>query len=118
MQLLKELVEVRGASGDEVAIKDFILKHIDSVKSDWTVQPQIFQGKGFQDAVVLVFGDQPTTAIFAHIDTIGFTVGYNNDLIKTNHIQTIFDAFRDHNLFFKLSKCHFLQKQTNILQSM
>ena len=89
MQLLKELVEVRGASGDEVAIKDFILKHIDSVKADWTVQPQIFQGKGFQDAVVLVFGDQPTTAIFAHIDTIGFTVGYNNDLIKIGGPRTI-----------------------------
>ena len=73
MKLLQELVEVRGASGDEVAIKDFILKHIDSVKSEWDVQPQIFEGKGFQDSFLLVFGDKPTTAIFAHIDTIGFT---------------------------------------------
>jgi len=89
MKLLQELVEVRGASGDEVAIKDFILKHIDSVKSEWDVQPQIFEGKGFQDSFILVFGDKPTTAIFAHIDTIGFTVGYKNDLIKIGGPRTI-----------------------------
>jgi putative aminopeptidase FrvX len=89
MKLLKELVEVRGASGDEVTIKNFILKHIDSVKSDWAVQPQIFEGKGFQDSFILVFGDKPTTAIFAHIDTIGFTVGYKNDLIKIGGPRTI-----------------------------
>jgi len=89
MQLLKDLVEVRGASGDEVKIKDFILNHIEQVKSTWAVQPQIFQGKGFQDAFILVFGDKPTTAIFSHIDTIGFTVGYKNDLIKIGGPRTI-----------------------------
>lgn len=89
MKLLKQLVEVRGASGDELAIKNFILKHINSVKNTWQTQPKIYEGKGFQDAFILVFGEQPTTAIFAHIDTIGFTIGYNNNLIKIGGPRTI-----------------------------
>lgn len=89
MELLKQLVEVRGASGDELNIKNFILNHINAVKSTWKVQPKIYEGKGFQDAFILVFGDKPTTAIFSHIDTIGFTVGYNNNLIKIGGPRTI-----------------------------
>lgn len=88
MKLLKELTEVRGASGDELAIKNFILKYIEDNKSSWKVQPKIVEGKGFQDAFILVFGE-PTTAIFAHIDTIGFTVGYENELIKIGGPRTI-----------------------------
>lgn len=81
MKLLKELTAVRSASGDETAIKDFILNHIENEKKSWAVQPQIFHGSGFQDAIVLVFGT-PKTAVFAHTDSIGFTVGYENELIK------------------------------------
>ena len=79
--LLKKLVEIPGASGDESVIKNFILDYVKAEMQDWVVQPQIFHGEGFQDALVLVFGE-PTTAIFAHTDTIGFTVGYDNALIK------------------------------------
>lgn len=89
MKLLKDLVEVRGASGDEQKIKDFILNHINDIKSSWVVQPKIIEGKGFQDAFILMFGDAPTTAIFAHTDTIGFTIGYNNNLIKIGGPRTI-----------------------------
>ena len=86
---LKELIEVPGASGDEAAIKNFILNHIETEKESWAVQPKIVHGKGFQDTIILVFGDQPDTAIFAHIDTIGFTVGYNNNLIKIGGPRTL-----------------------------
>ena len=81
MKLLEELIEVRGASGDEGAIKNFILNYVEQEKGNWNVQPQIFHGDGFQDALVLVFGE-PRTAIFAHTDSIGYTVGYENNLIK------------------------------------
>lgn len=81
MKLLKELVEIRSASGDEGPIKEFILKHVLSEMKQWKVQPEIIHGKGFQDALILVFG-KPTTAIFAHTDSIGFTVGYENELIR------------------------------------
>ena len=89
MELLKQLIEIQGASGDESKIKSFILDYILTHQKDWKVKPKLFQGKGFQDALVLIFGDAPTTAIFAHIDTIGFTVGYQNNLIKIGGPRTI-----------------------------
>lgn len=88
MELLKQLIEIRGVSGDESQIKEFILQHIESNKQSWTVEPKILHGKGFQDAIVLVFG-QPRTALFAHMDTIGFTVGYNNNLVKVGGPKVI-----------------------------
>ena len=48
MKLLKELVEVRGASGDEVAIKEFILKHIDSVNLIGQFSHKFFMAKAFK----------------------------------------------------------------------
>lgn len=79
--LLKKLIEIHAPSGNEKPLKDFIIEHVLSTQSDWKVQPEIIHGKGFQDALILVFG-KPTTAIFAHIDSIGYTVGYDNNLIK------------------------------------
>jgi putative aminopeptidase FrvX len=87
MKLLQELIAVRGASGDEAIIKDFILNYVQDNQSNWKVQPEIFQGKGFQDALILVFG-KPTTAIFAHTDTIGFTAAYDNNLYKIGGPRT------------------------------
>lgn len=81
MQLLKDLVEVRGTSGDEADIKDYLIEHIEANKKNWKVQPQIIEGEDFQDALILVFG-KPKTAIFAHIDTIGFMSAYEKNLIK------------------------------------
>lgn len=80
-ELLEQLIKVRGASGDEELIRDFIIDYIEKNQSNWKVKPELFYGEGFQDALVLVFG-KPKTAIFAHIDTIGFTTGYHKDLIR------------------------------------
>lgn len=81
MQLLKKLTEVRGASGDESRVKDFVLSYVTQNKHQWKVMPTIIEGDLFQDCVLLVFG-KPTTAIYAHMDSIGFTVGYDKELIK------------------------------------
>lgn len=81
MKLLEDLIAVQGTSGDEANIKAFILDYVERNKSAWKCEPKIVQGKGFQDALVLIFGT-PRTAIFAHTDTIGYTVGYDNSLIK------------------------------------
>jgi putative aminopeptidase FrvX len=59
----------------------FILDFIHSESSKWSVKPEVFTGDELQDSVVLVFG-KPNTALFAHMDSIGFTVGYNNQLIR------------------------------------
>lgn len=79
--LLEKLVSIQGTSGDESAISDFVVSYIKASQSQWKVQPQIYCGEDFQDAIILVFG-KPSTAIFAHMDTIGFTTGYNKNLIK------------------------------------
>lgn len=78
---LKELVEVRSASGNEGVMKDYLLDYIQEHSSAWKVQPQIIEGDGFQDAMILIFGE-PRTAVFSHMDSIGFMVGYNNELLK------------------------------------
>ena len=88
MELLKQLIEVRSASGDEGAIKSFLLAHINEHKNAWKVQPTIIEGPGFQDCLMLVFGS-PKTAIYAHTDTIGFTTGYEKELIKIGGPRTI-----------------------------
>ena len=42
---------------------------------------EVIKGSGWQDVIILVFG-KPRTAIYAHIDTIGFSTGYEDELIK------------------------------------
>lgn len=80
MDLLHQLCAIPGTSGHEGAVKDFLLRYIKKEKKKWKVKPEIFEGDGFQDCIVLKFG-KPRTAIFAHMDTVGFTVRYFNQLI-------------------------------------
>lgn len=81
MKLLKKLTEIRGAVSDEATIAAFIVDYVKSNPSKFKVQPEIITGDGFQDCVIMVFG-QPRTAIYAHMDTIGFSTGYDKELIK------------------------------------
>ncbi len=81
MELLKQLIEIRGASSDEGRVKDFILEYVQSESIKWKTKPTIIEGIDYQDCLILVFG-KPTTAIYAHMDSIGFTVGYDRELIR------------------------------------
>lgn len=81
MELLKQLTAIRGAASDEGAIAAFIIDYVKKESGNWKVQPEIIAGEGFQDCVILVFG-KPRTAIYAHMDTIGFSTGYDKELIK------------------------------------
>lgn len=80
MQLLKTLTSIHAPSGDEASLKEFILKYIADNQASWKVKPSIISD-GLQDNTVLIFG-KPKTAVYAHIDSIGFMVGYNNALSK------------------------------------
>ncbi|MBL0743319.1 M20/M25/M40 family metallo-hydrolase [Chryseolinea lacunae] len=80
MKLLKQLCEVHAPSGNEVGMTQFLLKYIAKEKKKWKTQPEVFAGDDFQDCIILKFG-KPRTAIFAHIDSIGFTVRYMNQLL-------------------------------------
>ncbi len=79
--LLKQLCEVQAPSGHEAPLKEFLLHFIKKQKKNWTVQPEIIQGEEFQDCLILKFG-KPRTAIFAHMDSVGFTVRYFNQLVS------------------------------------
>lgn len=80
-ELVKTMCHIHAPSGNEVAMKDFLLEYIKKNKKNWKHQPEIFHGKGFQDCIVLIFG-KPRTALFAHMDSIGFTVRYGKQLVK------------------------------------
>jgi len=81
MELLKKLTQIRAAASDEGAMKSFLLEYIEQHKANWKVQPEIYEGREFQDCLVVVFG-KPRTAIYAHMDSIGFSTGYDKELIK------------------------------------
>ena len=80
MKLLKELCEVHAPSGEEKNMGEFLLKYIEEEKNFWKVQPELYYGDALQDCIILKFG-KPRTAIFAHMDSIGFTVRYGNQLL-------------------------------------
>lgn len=78
---LKEMCNIHAPSGSEYLMTEYVLSYIEKEKSKWQSQPTILSGGDFQDSIILVFG-QPKTAIFAHLDSIGFTVGYGSQLIR------------------------------------
>ena len=81
MKLLKRLCNIHAPSGEENNISEFIIEYVNSNMQNCKVRPKIYCGDGFQDSIILSFG-QPKTAVYAHMDSIGFTVKYNNEIIK------------------------------------
>lgn len=79
--LLEQLISVQGVASDESRILAFVKNYVQENSSSWKTQPTIIDGAGFQDTMILIFGE-PRTAIYAHLDTIGYSVGYQNDLIR------------------------------------
>ena len=81
LSILKTMCAIHSPSGNEVAMKEFLLDYIKKESKNWKHKPKVIHGKGFQDNIILVFG-KPRTAIFAHTDSIGFTVRYGKQLVK------------------------------------
>ncbi|MDX5435728.1 MAG: M20/M25/M40 family metallo-hydrolase [Pontibacter sp.] len=81
MKLLEKLCQIHAPSGNEGKLTNFLLNYIEEQKKYWKHQPVVLHGEGFQDCILLVFG-KPRSAIFAHIDSIGFTVRYGNQLVR------------------------------------
>lgn len=88
LSLLKSMCTIHSPSGNEVAMKEFLLDYIKAEQKNWKHKPKVIHGKGFQDNIILVFG-KPRTAIFAHMDSIGFTVRYGKQLVKIGGPQII-----------------------------
>jgi len=79
--LLEKLQEIHAPAGDEVQMKIFLLNYVKENMQQWVSKPEIIYGDDFQDCLMLKFG-KPRTAIFAHMDSIGFTVRYGKQLVK------------------------------------
>jgi putative aminopeptidase FrvX len=79
-KLLKQLCKVHAPSGEEANLRDFLLTYIKKEMGNWKHVPQLIYGDGLQDCLILKFG-KPRTAIFAHMDSVGFTVRYDNQLV-------------------------------------
>jgi putative aminopeptidase FrvX len=101
-------------------MKDFLLRYIQKEKKKWKTTPEIFHGDEFQDCIILKFG-KPRTAIFAHMDSIGFTVRYQNQLLpigspdpelgtvlvgqdSLSHIECTLDFDKDNHAFYKFGR--------------
>ncbi len=80
MKLLTELCNIHAPSGNEAPMKDFLLSYVQKNQKTWKAKPEIIHGSEFQDCLILAFG-VPRTAVFAHMDSIGFTVRYENQLV-------------------------------------
>jgi len=80
-QTLKKMCAIIAPSGNETPMKEFVLNYVKQHSKNWKVKPKILEGKNFHDNIILIFG-KPRTAIFAHMDSIGFTVRYENQLVK------------------------------------
>lgn len=80
MKILFELLETRGVSGHESETRDLLTQYIAERMNDWKVLPEVYAGEEFHDCLLLKFG-KPRTAVFAHVDTIGFMSRYANELV-------------------------------------
>jgi putative aminopeptidase FrvX len=87
-EFLKELLSISSVSGDESAVVDRLLNFIHQRKDNWKVAPEIFHGEEFHDCILLKFGN-PRTAVFTHVDTIGFMVRYANQVIPVGGPEQI-----------------------------
>lgn len=88
MKTLKELLQIQSISGDESEMKAYLHNYVMERKHDWKVAPEIFSGDEFHECLLLKFG-KPRTAVFAHIDTIGFMARYENQLIPVGGPEII-----------------------------
>jgi putative aminopeptidase FrvX len=77
--LLEKLCSIPGASGNEKELKEFILHYVNTGLNGFRSKPHILNDY-MQDCFGLAFGT-PDLAIFAHIDTTGFMVRYENQLV-------------------------------------
>lgn len=80
-ELIEQLAAVRATSGDEKSLADYIIEYVHQNQNRWNHKPIIHTGGELFDAVVLEIGE-PRAAIFAHLDSIGFTVSYQNKLVR------------------------------------
>jgi len=61
-------------------MKTFITDYVQSNAHKWSVTPKVIDEVDLQDCIILEFGN-PKVAAFAHMDTTGFMVRYQDQLV-------------------------------------
>lgn len=79
-ELLKTLCSVHAPSSDESRMTKFLVEYIEKNSFSWRHKPHLIFGEDFQDCVMMVWGT-PRTAMIAHIDSVGYMVGYDKQLV-------------------------------------
>lgn len=119
-RLLAQLCAVHAPSGEEFAMTEFLLNYIKKYRKHWKAKAEVIYGTQFQDCILLKFG-KPRTAIFAHMDTVGFTVRYFNQLLtigspeaeagtrlvgrdSLGEIECELEFDKEHHAFYKFSR--------------
>ncbi len=120
MNLLKELCQIHAPSGFEAPMKAYLLKYIEQNSRKWNTKPEVIEGGEFQDCLILKFGE-PRTAIFVHMDSVGFSVRYFNQLLpigspeaeidtqlvgrdSKGEIECELEYDKDHRVFYKFGR--------------
>lgn len=110
MELLKQLTDIQSLSGNETAMRDFLISYFEKNSHYFDQKPKIYSGDRMQDCIAIAFG-KPRTAVFAHMDTVGFMVKYGKELIeigspeaKDGHILTGKDEKGDIECTLKINK--------------
>src|SRR5207248_5842721 len=78
LERLEYLLQIEGPSGDEGAVADAVEREIERIPGLRRVR--------FGDMVLAVRGE-PRVAVMAHLDTVGFTLGYARELIRIGSPQ-------------------------------
>jgi putative aminopeptidase FrvX len=79
-RLLEDILGIQSVSSDESRLASYIVNYVVKRRSKWKVAPEMFFGENLHGNIVLVFGN-PRSAVFAHMDTVGFMSRYENQLI-------------------------------------
>ncbi len=120
IDLLKALCSIHAPSGEERPLRDFLIRYFESNEKKFQTKPELIYGDDFQDCLMVKFGE-PRTAVFAHMDSIGFTTRYDNQLVpiggpevKTGYdlvgedslgpIQCKLKVDDDHNIFYDFGR--------------
>jgi len=78
--LLQKLCSISAPSSDESRLAMFLVEYVEKHSFSWRHKPKVIYGEDFQDCVMLVWGT-PRTAMFAHLDSVGWMVGYDDELV-------------------------------------
>ena len=88
MHLLKTLCAFPAPSGEEADLTRFVRDYVREHGAGWRQPPLVVHDESrLHDCLLLVFG-QPRTAVFTHLDSIGFMVRYGRGLVPIGGPET------------------------------